>query len=44
MFYILGGILNYISSKGWALVQAPTSGLNSSYYFTKELIIEQHFF
>jgi hypothetical protein len=44
MFYILGGILNYIASEGWALEKAPTSGLNSSYYFTKEIIIEHSFF
>lgn len=35
MYFVLGGIINYISSKGWTLVQAPTSGLNNFFYFTK---------
>ncbi len=37
MFYIMGGVINYISSNGWLLVQAPSSGLNNSYYFTKNI-------
>ncbi|MGD1816249.1 MAG: hypothetical protein ACPKNR_04365 [Pleomorphochaeta sp.] len=37
MFYVMGGVINYISSNGWLLVQAPSSGLNNSYYFTKNI-------
>ncbi len=34
-FYTLGGVLNYIASKGWTLVQPPTTGLSDMYYFVK---------
>lgn len=34
-FYIIGAALNYIASRGWALVQSPTTGLMSDYYFSK---------
>lgn len=33
--YILGALLNYIASRGWSLIQAPTSGLANQYYFTR---------
>ena len=34
-FYIIGAALNYIASRGWALIQSPTTGLTSDYYFIK---------
>jgi hypothetical protein len=34
-FYIIGAALNYISSRGWTLVQSPTTGLMSDYYFIR---------
>ena len=33
--YLDGALLNYIASKGWNLIQAPSTGLGSTYYFTK---------
>lgn len=33
--YILGALLNYIASRGWNLIQGPSSGLSDSYYFAK---------
>ena len=30
-----GAVMNYIASKGWKLVQSPSSGLSSYYYFEK---------
>lgn len=33
--YILGALLNYIASRGWSLIQAPTSGLAPQYYFVR---------
>ncbi len=35
MYWVTGAVLNYIASRGWNLVQAPTTGLVSTYYFTK---------
>ncbi len=34
-YWVLGALLNYISSEGWRFVQAPQSGLNDKYYFVK---------
>ena len=34
-YYVLGAVLNYIASKGWELVQGPSTGLSSIYYFIK---------
>lgn len=34
-FYITGAALNYIASKGWTLVQAPSSGETGYYYFVR---------
>lgn len=34
-FWTMGGLLNYIASRGWTLVQAPSSGLTDAFYFTK---------
>ena len=34
-FWTLGAVLNYIASRGWTFVQAPTSGLSDYYYFIK---------
>ena len=33
--YTLGALLNYVASQGWTFVQAPSSGLSTSYYFEK---------
>jgi len=33
--YILGGVINYTASKGWKLIQGPTSGLSNIYYFER---------
>ncbi len=33
--YILGALLNYIASRGWSLIQAPSSGLANQYYFVR---------
>lgn len=30
-----GAVLNYISSHGWKLIQAPSSGFSDTYYFTR---------
>lgn len=30
-----GALLNYIASRGWKLIQAPSTGLSAVYYFTK---------
>ena len=35
MYWVTGAILNYIASRGWKLVQAPTTGLVNCYYFVK---------
>ena len=35
MYWVTGAVLNYIASRGWNLVQAPTTGLANCYYFTK---------
>lgn len=34
-YYTLGAFLNYIASRGWTFVQAPSSGLSNYYYFKK---------
>lgn len=34
-FWVFGAVLNYISSRGWTLVQAPSSGLSDEFYFAK---------
>ena len=34
-YYVLGAFLNYVASKGWELVQSPSSGLSNHYYFVK---------
>jgi hypothetical protein len=34
-YYTLGAFLNYIASRGWTFVQAPSSGLSTYYYFRK---------
>ena len=33
--WTIGALLNYIASRGWTLVQAPSTGLSSDYYFIK---------
>ena len=33
--WTLGAVLNYIASRGWTFVQAPTTGLSEYYYFVK---------
>ena len=30
-----GAVLNYISSHGWKLIQAPSTGFSDTYYFTR---------
>ena len=35
MYWVTGAVLNYVASRGWNLVQAPTTGLTNCYYFTK---------
>ncbi len=35
MYYVQGALLNYIASKGWELVQGPSTGLSSTYYFIR---------
>ena len=35
MYWVTGAVLNYVASRGWTLVQAPTTGLVNCYYFTK---------
>jgi hypothetical protein len=35
MYWVTGAVLNYIASRGWNLVQAPTTGLVNCYYFTR---------
>ena len=35
-FWVLGALLNYIASEGWELVQAPTTGLATNYYFIRK--------
>lgn len=32
-YYILGAVLNYVASRGWTLIQGPSSGLANVYYF-----------
>lgn len=34
-YYTKGAVLNYIASRGWKLIQAPSSGLTDEYYFVK---------
>ncbi|MFA5546430.1 MAG: hypothetical protein WDA14_12345 [Sphaerochaetaceae bacterium] len=34
-YYTLGALLNYIASRGWTLIQAPSTGLSDEYYFIK---------
>lgn len=34
-FWTTGALLNYIASRGWTFVQAPSSGLTNEYYFVK---------
>ncbi|MDD7452049.1 MAG: hypothetical protein PUK76_13495 [Treponema sp.] len=34
-FWTVGGLLNYIASRGWTLVQAPSSGPTDEFYFIK---------
>ena len=36
MYWVLGALLNYISSEGWELIQSPTTGLSQLYYFRKK--------
>ena len=33
--YTLGAVMNYVASQGWTFVQAPSSGLSTTYYFEK---------
>lgn len=33
--YTLGAVMNYVASCGWTFVQAPSSGLSTTYYFEK---------
>lgn len=33
--YTLGAVMNYVASRGWTFVQAPSSGLSTTYYFEK---------
>ena len=35
MYWVTGAVLNYIASRGWKLLQAPTTGMSNYYYFTK---------
>ena len=35
IYWTTGALMNYIASRGWTFVQAPTSGLTSNYYFIK---------
>ena len=35
MYWVTGAVLNYVASRGWNLVQAPTTGLVNCYYFAK---------
>ena len=35
MYWITGAFLNYVASRGWNLIQAPTTGLANCFYFTK---------
>ena len=39
MYYTRGAVLNYIASKGWNLVEAPTTGLSDNFYFSKPVSI-----
>ena len=34
-YWTTGALMNYIASRGWTLVQAPSTGLSSDYYFIK---------
>ena len=34
-YWTKGAVLNYIASRGWTLIQAPSSGLTTTYYFIK---------
>ena len=34
-YWTTGALMNYIASRGWTFVQAPTSGLTDNYYFIK---------
>lgn len=34
-FWTRGAVLNYIASRGWTLVQTPSSRLSDDYYFVK---------
>ena len=34
-YWTIGALLNYIASRGWTLVQTPSTGLSSDYYFIK---------
>lgn len=34
-YYVFGALINYISSEGWKLEQAPSSGLSNYFYFSK---------
>lgn len=33
--YLNGALLNYIASRGWNLIQAPSTGISSAYYFIR---------
>ena len=33
--WLNGAVLNYVASRGWTLVQGPSSGLSREYYFVK---------
>lgn len=43
MHYTKGAALNYIASKGWVLVQAPTTALGTTYYFNRETPVRVNF-
>ncbi|MBR0318566.1 MAG: hypothetical protein IJQ86_04680 [Spirochaetia bacterium] len=34
-YWTKGAVLNYIASRGWTLIQAPSTGLTDMYYFVK---------
>ena len=34
-YWTKGAVLNYIASRGWTLIQAPSSGLSHTFYFIK---------
>ena len=34
-YYTRGAVLNYIASCGWTLLQSPSTGITTTYYFVK---------